>query len=349
MSFPLTRRQFLARSAAAAATAAILGHRVEARAGMFISLNGSDAPGIGPWPAFAELASRIGYGGIDWNFQPVKAAGAAATKKLLADLNLKPTIVNLPMQSPFTGDDASFREKLGPLAEDAALAAEIGCQKMMVVLSARSALPKEEQRKLVVDRISAVSGILQKSNIRLGMEFLGPQYMHLPVTPPPAVAAPPPAAAPDGAGAAAGGGRQGGRAGRGPAGPQYPFIWTLAETVALAKDCGPNIGAVLDVWHWHHSGSTINDILAAGRQRIVHVHMSDAKPMPPEDVRDNMRVLPGEGSIDLVAFLQALKKIGYDDGLSPEPLGRFPQGTPAEEAAKQAFDATQAVMKKAGI
>ena len=40
------------------------------------------------------------------------------------------------------------------------------------------------------------------------------------------------------------------------------------ETVALAKDCGPNIGAVLDVWHWHHSGGTTKDILDAGVDRI---------------------------------------------------------------------------------
>ena len=112
-----------------------------------------------------------------------------------------------------------------------------------------------------------MSEVLQKSNLRLGMEFLGPLYM-----------------------------RQGpGRDGQ----PRTPFIWTLPETVALAKDCGPNMGAVLDVWHWHHSGGTIADILAAGGDRIVHVHISDAKPAPPEDVRDNQRFMPGEGSIDL--------------------------------------------------
>ena len=84
---------------------------------------------------------------------------------------------------------------------------------------------RDEYRKVVVERMSAVSEVLQKSNLRLGMEFLGPLYM-----------------------------RQGpGRDGQ----PRTPFIWTLPETVALAKDCGPNMGAVLDVWHWHHSGGTI--------------------------------------------------------------------------------------------
>jgi len=323
MFAPLSRREFLSRTTSAAAAAVMLPRLVQAP-GMFISLNGAVTPGIGPWPEAARLAARLGYGGIDWSVGPAKAAGLEATKALFAELKIKPTITNLPMPRgyPFGGDDAGFQAALEPLAADAAFAAAIGCQKMMVVLSPASALPKEDQRRLVVARIGAVAEVLQKSNIRLGMEFLGPLYMRTPAPPPPA---PPPAT------------------------PRIPFIWTLPETVALAKDCGANVGAVLDVWHWHHAGSTVADIIAAGKSRIVHVHVSDAKPMAPEDVRDNMRVLPGEGAIDLSAFFQALKQIGYDGGVSPEPLGRFPPGTTADDAAKQAFDATAAVMKKAGL
>ena len=106
---------------------------------------------------------------------------------------------------------------------------------------------------------------------------------------------------------------------------------------------------ILDVWHWHHSGGTTADITATQASRIVHVHISDAKPMAPEAVRDNMRVMPGEGSIDLVGFLQALKLIGYADGISPEPLGRVPAEMTAEDAAKLGLDTTLAVMRKAGV
>jgi len=293
---------------------------------MFISLNGAVAPRVGPWPEFARLAARVGYGGIDWSFGPVKSAGVDATKALLADLHLRPTIVNLPVSNPFSGDDESFKQKLPALADDAALSAALGCSKMMLVLPAAGPAPRDEYRKLVRDRLAAVSDVLLKSNIRLGLEFLGPLYM-----------------------------RQGGAGGRGgaaptaPAPPREAFIWTLADTAQLARDSGPNIGAVLDVWHWHHSGSTIADILAAGKERIVHVHVSDAKAMAPEDVRDNMRVMPGEGSIDLVAFLQALQKIGYDGGVSPEPLGRITPEMSAEDAARLGFETTLAVMKKAGV
>jgi len=161
--------------------------------------------------------------------------------------------------------------------------------------------------------VSAIAPVLARSNIRLGLEFLGPVYFRSNEKSP------------------------------------HTFIYTLPETAALAAECGPNIGVVLDAWHWHHSNGTTADILAAGKSRIVHVHVSDAKPAPPADVRDNQRHMPGEGAIDLIGFFQALKKIGYVDGVSPEPLGRVPQDMPAEEGARLGLETTLAVMKKAGV
>lgn len=108
------------------------------------------------------------------------------------------------------------------------------------------------------------------------------------------------------------------------------------------------MGVILDAWHWHHSGGTTTEIRATSKSRLVHVHVSDARPMRPEDVRDNMRVMPGEGSIDLVGFFQALKAIGYTDGVSPEPLGRVPAEMSAADAAKLGLETTLAVMRKAG-
>lgn len=284
---------------------------------MFVSLNGAVTRGVGGADR-VRLAAKLGYGGVDWDLGPAKTAGLDATKALFAELKIAPTIVNLPMARPFPfgGEDTAFADALKPLAEDAAFTAAVGCKKMMLVLPASTTTPKAEQRKLAVDRLSAVSQVLAKSNIRLGLEFLGPLYFRT------------------------------GRAG-GP--PSEPFIWNMPDAVALAKDTGANMGVVCDVWHWHHSNSTITDITDAGAERIVHVHVSDAKASAPEDVRDNQRVMPGEGIVDLVAFFQALKKAGYADGVSPEPLGRVPQDMSAEDGAKLALETTLAVMKKAGV
>jgi sugar phosphate isomerase/epimerase len=319
----LTRRDFLERATYTGALLALARPRldaVQARPGagqMYVSLNGSVARGVG-WPDLARLASRVGFDGVDWSLGPARTAGLDATKALFAELELKPSIVSLPMARPlpFQGEQAAFDQALVQLADDAAFTAAIGCDRMMVVLSPTGPLPKEEWRKVVRDRMGAVAQVLQRSNVRLGMEFLGVQSF---------------------------------REGRAGGPPANPFIWTLPETVALAKDCGDNVGVILDVWHWHHSGGTTADILATPKSRVVHVHVSDAKTQAPEDVRDNQRLMPGEGIIDLSGFFQSLKKIGYDGGVSPEPLGRVPAEMSPEDGARLALDTTRAAMKKAGV
>ncbi|MEN3338995.1 MAG: hypothetical protein V7647_2671 [Acidobacteriota bacterium] len=323
MGSRLTRRDFLERATCAGALLAA-GARADAlqRSGrapgqMYVSLNGSVAKGVG-WPDLARLAARVGFQGVDWSFGPAKTAGVDATKALLSDLRITPSIVNLPMARPlpFQGDQAAFDQALVQLSEDAAFTAAIGCDRMMVVLSPTGPLPKDEWRKIVRDRIGAISKVLQRSNVRLGMEFLGVQSF---------------------------------REGRAGGPPGNPFIWTLPDTVALAADCGENIGVILDVWHWHHSGGSTADILNTPKSRIVHVHVSDARAQAPADVRDNQRLMPGEGVIDLTGFFQSLKKIGYDGGVSPEPLGRVPAEMSAEDGARLALDTTRAAMRKAGV
>jgi len=292
-------------------------HRVSAASGMFVSLNGALTPGVSGTDKI-RLAAATGYAGVDWDLGPAKAAGAGATRALFAELRIQPTITNLPLARPlpFDGDQPSFQAALVQLAEDAAFTAAIGCRKMMVVVPPATTRPREDQRALARERLAAVAEVLQRSNIRLGLEFLGPLYMR--------------SARPGGP-------------------PVNPFIWTLPDTLALAKDSGPNVGVILDVWHWHHSHGTIADILSADASRIVHIHVSDAKDMPAEDVRDNQRLMPGEGIIDLVGFFGALKRIGYAGGVSPEPLGRVtPEMSPAD-AARLGLQTTVAVMKKAGV
>jgi sugar phosphate isomerase/epimerase len=258
------RREFLertARSAIAAATAA-LATRPDtttawagaAPAGMFISLPPwAVARNVG-WPEQARLAARVGYGGIDWAFGPARAAGVDATRALLTELGIRATIVNLPMQTPLEGDESAFTAQLPRLAEDAAFCAAIGCRSFQFVLRPTTGGPtKEERWKTVRDRLGVIAEALAKHEIRLGLEFLGPLVFRT---------------------------------------RPLPFVWTLPETVKLAADSGPNVGVTLDAWHWYHSKGTVADIESTPASRIVHVHVSDAREMPPEQVQDNMRLLP---------------------------------------------------------
>jgi sugar phosphate isomerase/epimerase len=327
-----SRRQFLERAALTGAALTLAPQvRTRAQSRMYISLPPwAVARNVG-WPEQARLAAKVGYGGIDWAFGAAKQAGVEATRALLAELKIRPAITNLPMQNTLGGDEATFTSRLPQLAEDAAFASAIGCRNFQLVLGATApgGQSKDERWKIVRDRLAAISGVLAKHDMRLGLEFLGPLVFRS--------------------------GRGGAGRGRAadpnapPPPPPIPFVWTLPETVKLAADSGPNIGVTLDAWHWFHSGGTAADITATDKSRIVHVHVSDAKPMPPEDVQDNMRWLPGEGIIDLVGFFQALRKIGYDGGVAPETIGpRIPDNMAPEESARIALEATAAVMKKAG-
>jgi sugar phosphate isomerase/epimerase len=338
MSEAIDRREFLARTGMGAAALVLprpespsLPASTAAPAGLFISLPPwAVARNVG-WPEQARLAARVGYKGIDWAFGPAKTAGVDATKALLAELGIVATITNLPMQNPLGGEDAAFEAQLPKLAEDAAFCQAIGCRRFQLVLGATTVdgQSKEARWKVVQGRLSAVGGVLAKHDVSLSLEFLGPLMFRRarprPGAPPPDPAAPPPP-------------------------PPVPFVWTLPETLRLCEVSGPNVGVTLDAWHWYHSGGTVADIRAAQAARILHIHVSDAKPMPPEDVQDNMRHLAGEGIIDLVGFFQALKAIGYQGGVAPETIGpRIPDGMPPEESAKLALDATTAILKKAGV
>jgi sugar phosphate isomerase/epimerase len=315
MRSSLTRRDFLAHTSCTGAWLA-LARPAAAATGMYISLNGSlvNKPGQSlPWQDFVKLAGKVGYGGVDVNLGAARKDGVEATRALLADAKVKPGIANLGLQFAAAGQ-AAFKTGLAELDENAKFCAAIGLNRMMAVLSPGSPVPKEERHKFVKERLVAVAEVLSRSNIRLGLEFLGPLHFRTPSQ-------------------------------RNP----HQFIWTLRETVALAKEIGPNIGVVLDIWHWHHSGGTVDDIIGAGKPRIVHIHVSDAKAQPAEEVRDNQRLMPGEGIIDSVGFFQALRKIGYEDAVSPEPIGRVPAEMTAEEGARLGLETTTAVMKKAGV
>src|SRR4051794_24060559 len=260
------------------------------------------------WLDFARLAASTGYGGVDVDLVAARTQGGPATRMLLNSLHISPGAINLPVA--FAGEEATYQSGLATLEDAAMLAAIIGCPRMVTVLPPSNPMPKPEFRALLKSRITAIAKILQSANVRLGLEFLGPLHFRT---------------------------RQ-----------PHEFIWRMPEALEFGAECGGNVGLLLDAWHWHHAGATVADIVAAGKSRIVHIHVSDAKAQPPEEVRDNQRLMPGEGVIDLVGFFQALKKINYTDAVSPEPLGRVPAEMPAEEGARLGLSTTLSVMKKAG-
>jgi sugar phosphate isomerase/epimerase len=276
---------------------------------MYISLQSTLVAGRVKWPAFAELAHKIGYPGTDVSLGEAMAEGVSATRALLSNLQLKAAVVTLPVE--FRKDDGAFRADLAKLEDAVQFSVGIGCPRMTTWITSSSETPKAELRKIYKARFAACADVLARSHARLGLEFLGPLHIRK----------------------------------RFP----YEFIWRMNEMLEFARECGPNVGLLLDSWHWHHAGATAADIIAAGRDGIVHVQVNDAPKLPPEKIVDSERLMPGEGIIDLTAFFQALKEIGYADGVSPEVFGRGLKDMPPEEGARMGLETTRAAMRKANV
>lgn len=278
---------------------------------MYVSLNGTlVAGGQLSWTEFAELAARVGYAAVDVNLGAAMREGVEATRALLARLKLRPGIVGLPVD--FRQDEAVFREGLAKLEEAARFARAIGCPRMATWVMSSSERPKAEQRRILKERIQACAEILNKHGVRLGLEFLGPLHLRR----------------------------------------RFPheFIYRMDEMLDFARECGPNLGLLLDSWHWHLAGATVADILRAGKDGIVHVHVSDVPAgLPPEKILDSERLMPGEGAVDWVGFFGALRKIGYRDAVSPEVFGRGLKTMRPEDGARLGLSYTLDVMRKAGV
>src|SRR3954470_21654510 len=122
MTEAIDRREFITRSAlgvamlgASCARASSNVARAAAPSSMFVSLPPwAVARNVG-WPEEARLAARVGYKGGDSPFGRVGEAGGDATRALLTELNIVPTIVNLPMRDPLGQDDAAFDAQLPKL------------------------------------------------------------------------------------------------------------------------------------------------------------------------------------------------------------------------------------------
>lgn len=276
---------------------------------MILSLHGVVVGGRAGWPEVADVAAKAGYAGVEIPLPKPMELGAGAVQGTLRGQRLLPGCVAFPVDP--RKDEETFEKGLAELDKSAAFAAAIGCPRMATYILSSATIPKAEQKKLLGGRLKKSAEILARHKVRLGLEFLGPLHIRK-------------------------------------ANP-YEFIYKMGEMLEFARECGPNVGLLLDSWHWHHAGGTPEDIVRAGKDGIVHVHISDAPSLPPEQIKDNERLLPGEGIIDFKGFFGALQRIGYTDAVSPEVFGRGLQKMSLAEAAKLTCGASKTVMAKYGV
>ena len=106
-----------------------------------------------------------------------------------------------------------------------------------------------------------------------------------------------------------------------------------------------NIGLVIDSFHFHTGGSSIKAIEALDPKRLFIFHIDDAENLPPDQLTDAHRLLPGLGILPLREIIAAFRRIGYDANASveifrPEYWERDPF-----ELAREAKAAVEGVLK----
>ena len=254
-----------------------------------------------------EFAAKAGFAGLEFNAEEVAQLidrhGADHVRKIFTDRGIRPAGFGLPVE--WRKDEETWRAGLEKLPRQAAAAAAIGSDRCPTwVLPMSDDRPMEENIRWHIQRFKPIAELLHAHGIRLGLEFIGPKTL-----------------------------RDKGK---------YPFIHTMERMLELGREIGPNVGLLLDCWHWHTSGATVEDLRKLRPAEVVFVHVNDAPPgVAMEHYIDNHRALPGAtGVIDISGFLRTLKEIGYDGPVVPEPFGN-----PATWA-KQSLDA---IWRTAGL
>ena len=205
------------------------------------------------------------------------------------------------------GEHEAWQHGLSALPEGAAAMAALGCHRCMTwIMPMSDSRDYEANAAFHVGRLAPIAQILAREGIALGLEYVGPKTL-----------------------------RSQGR---------YPFAHTMPEMLELCERVGPNVGLLLDCWHWYTSHETVADIQALRPEEVVYVHVNDA-PVGVEidDQLDNVReVVAATGVIDLGGFLGALREIGYDGPVVCEPfnesLGELPDDDARLRTVGEAMD-----------
>ena len=257
-----------------------------------------------------DLAVRHGFEGVD---PDAKYFGQLSDLQLgdvlaqMKDKGLRFGPASLPVD--FRKDDTTFHEGLKALPGTCkALQRAAVWRVSTYVLSFDRNLSYLQNFRSHAYRLRACAQILKDHDQKLGLEYLGPMTLWR---------------------------RE-----------RHAFVHSLSEMKELIAAIGTgNVGLQLDSWHWFTADETDADLLTLRNEDIVTVDLNDAPQGIPLDKQiDSARELPAAtGVIPIKAFLDALRKIGYDGPIHAEPFNAALRALPREEACA----ATAAAMKKA--
>lgn len=258
-----------------------------------------------------EAAASQGFQTVDLDPSGLIARhGAEGANALLRRHHIRVSAFGLPVEWRTT--EEVFRDGLSKLTSTAAAAAAIGCTNCVTYILPSTDEPAAYFMAVAVKRLRICAQTLGAYGIRLGLEYVGPHHLRTRW--------------------------------------KHPFIWEQKETLAFIDAIGePNVGLLLDAYHWYTTGQSTAEIEKLEPHQIVHVHLNDARPVAAEEALDNDRLYPGEGVIPLADFLQALARTGYRGAVTQEVLTPHPPTATPDQLLRRSAEGIKKVLDSAGI
>lgn len=315
----MNRRAFLQTSSALTATvlAPTAGQAAPSNARrMRVALvPGSIGVTAGSQRELIDLARRHGFEAVEPRATELAAASPgeiAGFRAGLADAKLAWAATSLSVD--FRKDDATFRSGLRDLPRLAAGLRRAGADRIGTwIPPSHDTLTYRANFALHASRLREVAVILGDHGIRLGLEYVGTQLNLV--------------------------------------AKRYPFVHTMAEARELIAEIGrPNVGLVLDTWHWWTAGDTEDEIRALQASDIVSVDLNDApRDIPKPQQKDGERELPlATGVIDTRVFMRALHATGFDGPVRCEPFNKTLNALDNDPACAAVSKAMHAAMALVG-
>lgn len=124
---------------------------------------------------------------------------------------------------------------------------------------------------------------------------------------------------------------------------------TLDMAIEIVEKVGrPNVGMVIDTFHFYAGGSALADIARVPVDKLFVVHVNGCEDLPPGELTDAHRLYPGEGVIPIDAILREIRRIGYDGVFSVEIFRPEYWGQDARLVARTARGTAEVALRKAG-
>ena len=255
-------------------------------------------------------AVKYGFAGITPNPGEFEGKSAAEVSEWVAAMKEKGVRYGsggLPVE--FRQDEDRFRKDLSQLPAQAGLLKQLGVNRVATwILPGHNELTYLQHFELLKTRFREAAKVLKDYDIRLGLEFVGPRTSR--------------------------------------ARFRFAFACTQIDMMELVNAIGvPNVGLLLDSWHWYTSHGTVDELLRLSNKDIVHVHVNDAPSGVEVDQQvDNRRALPvTTGVIDMKGFINALVKIGYDGPVECEPFDQELRKMDADAALQKTSESLSRV------